>query len=203
MAIKILGTNSGTENEVDSNTNVVVTENLPSILGGGFYTLSAAPAAIVAASLGANVTLAYINYQGRANKSMYINKIQVTVTVATVGASALVPGALSWQRFSYLGLYPTAIPIPGQQNETSIKSPVLSQASNAAITMTNASFGNYVTWTRVPVALDPIGTSFQWTFKPPYPIVLNPYEGLALRTTVAMPATQTWVYSYTIDYEEK
>jgi hypothetical protein len=46
-------------------------------------------------------------------------------------------------------------------------------------------------------------TIVEWVFEPPVPLVLVPGEGLALRTQVVMPATQTWMYSYTAHWYEK
>jgi hypothetical protein len=55
----------------------------------------------------------------------------------------------------------------------------------------------------MPVRSVDTNLGYEWTFKPQYPVVIQPGEGLALRTQVAMPATQTWVYSYIWQWREE
>jgi len=42
----------------------------------------------------------------------------------------------------------------------------------------------------------------EWIYDPAYPLILEAGDGLALRTQVVMPATQTWSYSYTASWNE-
>jgi hypothetical protein len=45
---------------------------------------------------------------------------------------------------------------------------------------------------------------FEWIWEPDdQPLVLSAGDGIALRTQVAMAATQTWVYTWTAQWSEK
>jgi len=200
MTVKIVGSANNVL-DVNASKQVQTVENLPNCGKGGHYTLYGGPTAVVAGSLAIDSTLAYLYFLGMMEKA-YIKKISMQFAGATVGTSGLVPGALGWQRFSYLGLYPSAIPIPDKKNEECDRSGMQSQASNAAITMTNAVFGAEVCWTRPPNFISTTGRQLYWEVVFPYPLVLNTFGGIALRSRVAFPATHTWVYSFTVEWFE-
>jgi len=201
MTIQIIGQSTNIV-ETNSSKNVKTVEGIPT--HDGDFTLSSKSTlgTILAASLTLNSTLAWIYFTGM-KQAAYITSIRTLIGVATVGASGLVPGALSWQRFSYLVLNPVSIPIPNRQIETQVKSSMTSQIDTSAITMSNASFGTVVAWTRFPIFVSVDNMNMEWIYEPNYPTVLHHNDGLALRVAVAMPATQTWVYSYTVKWYEK
>jgi hypothetical protein len=78
--------------------------------------------------------------------------------------------------------------------------------SNAALTVTSVVFTDLPGQVLNP-AHGTIGNifDFEWAFDRPFsqPIVLLAGEGLCLRTQVVMPATHTWMYSYTMDWSER
>jgi len=199
MSIQISSTSN---NIVDTDTNKNIDVRY-GICTQGRYTLAQAPVGIVAASLAADVTLAYLyNYVG--SRTAYFKKITISFVSATAGATTLVGGAMGLQRINTLGLYPTAIPIPNRNNESYERSAIISLASAAAITMTNAVFGGEITWWRIPIFINTIDAGrADYVFQPDYPLVVPPFEGLAFRIRVALPATQTIVYSYTAEWCEK
>jgi hypothetical protein len=75
--------------------------------------------------------------------------------------------------------------------------------NNAALTVTNVVFGTVFSSCLVPVFISNGNCFWEWVVEPPSPLILNAGEGLALRTLVAMAATQTWMYSYTVHWYEK
>jgi len=68
-------------------------------------------------------------------------------------------------------------------------------------------WGTIVGVTLVPLVIvltsGMVACGWEWIFEPLHPVVLTPGDGLALRTQVAMPATQTWLYGYTAHWFEK
>lgn len=209
MAIQIKGddNNGGNIAVVDINNNLNVCEASPPAWPslGGYYTVAGQTSAIVAATLAASTTLASMRMATNARGRAFVTKIRVLLCCATVGTSALVPGTLGLQRFN------TATPTGGTARTVNRMSEISGNTSdmtdvrdsNAALTVTSVVFGSIVGSTIVPLVIVSGITAIDWVFEPAVPLVLNPGDGLALRTQIAMPATQTWVYSYSMYWSEE
>lgn len=208
MAIQIKGLDAtgGNIADVDSNNNILVTDGIPAWpTAGGFYTVTGQASSVVAATLAANTSLASLRFSASSTRKAYVTRIRTLIAGATLGTSALVPGTIGWQRFT------TATPTAGTARTVNRQDEALGSASdmtdvrdsNAALTVTSVVFGNLVASTIVPLFIAGGAMVYEWIVEPPCPIVLNAGNGLALRTQVVMPGTQTWVYSYTVHWFEK
>lgn len=172
---------------------------------GGHYSVAGQTSAVVAAALAANTSLMTMRFNPASSRKAYVDRMRVLVGVATVGASAAVAGTLGLQRFT------TATPTGGtartvnrlQESAGTATDMFDVRDSNAALTVTSVVFGNVVAATLVPLFIASGAMWMEWIVEPPRPIVLNPGDGLALRTQVAMAATQTWMYAYTFHWAEK
>jgi hypothetical protein len=208
VTFKIIGARSGAELDTDSNRAIYTRSpwQLPGLdKGAAYYTVTGGPAAIVAATLAANTSLALIRFDFGALRRAYLTRFQLFTSIATVGASALVGGKFGIQRF----INATATSggtqrLPSQMNASSAGSSMVDcRDNNSALTITNGVFRDVVGQDVMPVRSVDTNLGYEWTFKPQYPVVIQPGEGLALRTQVAMPATQTWVYSYIWQWREE
>lgn len=189
---------------VDSNKNIQTTEGLPAhAAAGGFYSVAGGTAAVIAAALAANTPLATMRFAAASTRKAYVQKIRVLVGVATVGASGGVAGTLGLQRFTAATPTGGSARTPAEMNEPLATATDMTDVrdSNAALTVTSVVFGAVVSQSLVP--LFTTGGFMEWIIEPPYPIVLLPGDGLALRTVVAMAATQTWEYTWTAYWYEK
>lgn len=169
------------------------------------FTVAGQTSAVVAASLAANTTLMSMRFSTTSTKKAYVTRMRLALAAATVGTSGLVPGTLGLQRFT------TATPTGGTARTVNKQFEGFGAGSdmtdirdsNAALTVTSVVFGNVVTSNIVPIFIAGTALINEWVMDLDVPIVLNPGDGLALRTQVAMPATQTWMYSYTFHWYEK
>jgi len=204
MAIQIVG-NSGTVAEVDSNRNLLVYPGYPAFpAAGGWYSATgySGTTGVVAAALAANTSLMSFRLSASSTRKAYVDRLRVSFTPATVGASGGVAGVLGLQRFT------TATPTGGTARTAARKNAALGTASdvtdirdsNAALTVTSVVFGDVVASTVVP--LFTTGGSAEWVAEIDNPLVLAAGDGLVLRTQVAMAATQTWQYTYNIYWHE-
>lgn len=199
-----MATNSITEDAVTKQLQRVV---LADDSGAGIYPASdhymvtGSNSAIVAASLAANTTL--MAMRNGDSKKIYINRLSIAFTPATVGTSALVAGSISWQRFT------TATPTGGTARTVSKKRTSYATStivdvrdSNAALTVTGVVFSNIFADRKIPLMTQ--GGLYTWdiNLNDNDAIVLEANEGICLRTTVACPATQTWMYSYGLEWNE-
>lgn len=170
---------------------------------GDSYLVTGGTAAVVAASLAANTTL--MAMRNTAATDVYITKLQLNFAVATVGTSALVAGSIAWQRFN------TATPTGGTARTVAKKSAARDGASgvtdvrdsNAALTVTSVAFGDLLGWTQVPLMISGVPAAPWILDLRDSPIVVPNGGGVCLRTQVACPATQTWQYSYLVEWYEK
>jgi len=196
--------------EVNNRDALVVTRGTPAWppsggTSGGYYSVTGSASAVVAASLASGTTLMSARLSTGSSRKAYVNKFRVNIGIATVGTSALVPGTLGLQRFT------TATPTGGTARTVNRMSEISGNTSdmtdvrdsNAALTVTSVVFGSIVGSTIVPLVIVSGITAIDWVFEPAVPLVLNPGDGLALRTQIAMPATQTWVYSYSMYWSEE
>jgi hypothetical protein len=208
MAIQIKGLDStgGNIADVDSNNNLIVSMGTPTWpTAGGFYTVAGQTSAVVAASLAANTSLMSMRFSAASTRVAYVTRFRVVIAAATVGTAALVAGTIGLQRFT------TATPTGGTARTVNRQAEGMGSGSdmtdirdsNAALTVTSVVFGNVVVSSLVPLFIGAGNMYYEWIIEPTQPIVLRPGDGLALRTQVAMPATQTWVYSYTSHWFEK
>ncbi len=207
MSVKIIDSVGGVnEVKVDANKNLAVAEGLPEIgAAGGFYTVAGQTVAVVAAALAANTMLMSMRFNPASARKAFVTKLRLLVGVATVGASAGIAGTLGLQRF--IAQTPTggAARTPNRLAETlGTTSDMFDiRDSNAALTGTAPTFGSIVAVTLIPLFITTGAMWMEWIFEPAHPIILNPGDGLALRTQFAMAATQTWMYSYTFHWFEK
>ena len=207
MSVKIIDSVGGVnEVAVDSNKNLAVAEGLPAIgTAGGYYTVAGQTTAVVAAALAANTMLMSARFNPASSRKAYVSKLRLLVGVATVGASAALAGTLGLQRFT------AQTPTGGTARTPNRLADTLGTASdmfdirdsNAALTGTAPTWGTVVAVTLVPLFITTGAMWMEWVFEPMHPVILNPGDGLALRTQVAMAATQTWMYSYTFHWFEK
>jgi hypothetical protein len=192
---------------VNSQNQLQIIEGVsPYPSGGGHYSV-AGQSTSIPASLAANSTLMSMRFATTATTNAYITRVRVVFVVSTGGTSTLVAGTMGLQRFS------AATPSGGTSRTANINEmdELLSTSSsmldirdsNAALTVTSVVFGNVVASCIVPIAITSGGWFSEWIFEPPQPLVLRPGEGVSLTSQVAMPATQTWQYSYTIYWQEK
>jgi len=206
MSIKIVDSVGGVnEVAVDSNKNLAVALGLPAIgTTGGFYTVAGQTSAVVAAALVANTALMAMRFNPASARKVYITKLRLLIGVATVGASAAVAGTLGLQRFNTATPTGGAARTPNRLAETlgTISDMFDIRDSNAALTVPGVLFGTIVAVTLVPLFITTGAMWLEWIFEPVYPVVLTPGDGLCLRTQTIMPATQTWMYSYTFHWSE-
>jgi hypothetical protein len=206
MAIQILGLQNTGDNilGLDLNGNVLISEGMPTVpLSGGVYTVAGQVSSVVAASLAANTTLMSMRFSTTSLKKAYITRVRVSIAGSVGAVNGGVPGAISLQRFT------SATPSGGTARVVNAQVEGLSYGSdmtdirdnNAALTVTSVVFGNIVATALVPLLVGGAAWS-EWIFEPSVPLVLNPGDGLALRTQTVMPATQTWVYAYTVHWYE-
>lgn len=191
---------------VDSNGNSRVSLGLPSHpSAGGFYSVTGSQTAVVAATLAASTMLMSMRLAAASTRKAYIERVEVTITPATLGAAATIPGVLGWIRFT------AQTPTGGTARTASEMNEPLTTAtditdirdSNAALTGTAPTFGATVASSPVPLFITSGPLFYTWRFSPAYPLVLTAGDGLALRTIVVMPATQTWTYTYNIIWREQ
>jgi hypothetical protein len=206
--IQVVGSTVANVLEVDTNKNAYTRPGIPAIpSAGGFYSVCGGPAGIVAATLAADTSLFAMRFSVGSTRKAYITRMRFTVSVATVGASAGVAGAYGIQRFT------TATP-SGGTSRTVAEYDVASTATDmtsvqdlaSALTMTSVVFTDELAWERQSLAIT--GTSAPHVFEIlpaawSSPIVLAAGDGLCFRTRVALAATQTWVFAYTIEWFEK
>ncbi len=209
MSLQIQGGNNYLLN-VDSNNNVFVSEaptRWPASGGtsGGFFSVAGYTSAVVAASLAANTTLMSMRLSASSQRKAYITKARIMICAATAGTSALVPGTIGLQRFS--GATPTGgtARTPNRMSEISGNTSDMTDIrdSNAALTVTSVNFGPVISTTLVPLFIASGLSYYEAIMEPPQPLVLDPGEGFCIRSQVAMPATQTWMYSYNIYWTER
>lgn len=207
MPIQIKDSLTGYIADVNTNNALLVDTGVPHYgMSGGCFTVAGQTSGVIAASLAANTTLMSMRLLSNSNRQAYITRFRVLLGCGTIGIGGLVPGVIGLQRFS--GATPTGgtARTPSRMGEYSLGSPSEMtdiRDSNAALTVTSVSFGTLVSNCIVPI-FHTIGPSAaEWIYEPSSPIILQPGEGLCLRTQVAMPATQTTMLSYTIHWREK
>jgi len=207
MAIKLIGAVSGVESEVDSNRNQMISAGLPAHpAAGGFYIATGGPAGIVAAGLATDVSLMAMRFAPASTRKAYIDKFELILGIATVGLSGGVGGVIGLQRFS--GATPTGgvARIPSEMNDplTTLTDMTSIQDSAAALGVVSVVFGTEVAWFRQNIST--VGSVSIFTFEPTagagYPLVLQPGDGLVLRTRVALGAVQTSVFSWRCIWHE-
>jgi hypothetical protein len=208
MANQIIGLSGSGSNiaEVDSNDNLLIVPGINSCpLSGGYYTVAGQTSAVVAAALAANSSLVSMRFSPTSTRRAYITRVRVLLTPSTLGASAGVAGTLGLQRFHFAtpsgGTARTANRMFEGSGTTTDMTDI--RDNNAALTVTNVVFGTVFSSCLVPVFISNGNCFWEWVVEPPSPLILNAGEGLALRTLVAMAATQTWMYSYTVHWYEK
>lgn len=207
MGVIVVGSASGNGAEVDASGNQMSADGLPATpAAGGFYTVAGSTGAVIAAALAANTMLASMRLAALSSRKAYITRMRALISVGTVGASAGVSGTLLLQRFT------AQTPTGGTQRTVNRLNEPLGtisditdiRDSNAALTGSAPTFGTVIAATMVPLFISGGAMWCEWIVEPAYPIVLQPGDGLCLRTgSIAQAATQTWQYSYTYHWHEK
>jgi hypothetical protein len=175
---------------------------------GGGYLVSGTTSAVVAAALAANTTLMAARFAAASSRKAYINSFRIDLVTATLGTAALVHGTIGLQKFSAATPTGGTARTPTRKNsgEGSTTDMTDVRDSNAALTVTSVTFAD------LPVQfLNPASGSIgnlvrlEYLFDQAYsqPLVLLAGEGICLRTQIVMPATHTWMYSYTMDWSER
>lgn len=206
MSVKLItGTAASSEAFIDANGCLFTAESLPAWpAAGGYYTVAGQASAVVAASLAANTMLMSARFATGSTRKAYVTKFRVVVAAATLGATGGISGTIGIVRFT------AQTPTGGTARTANRHGEALGTAtdmtdirdSNAALTGSAPTFGNVVASSLVPNTVVN-NNPFEWIYEPNVPDILAAGDGLALRTLVAMPATQTWVYSYTMHWLEK
>jgi hypothetical protein len=207
MSVKLItGTAASGEGVIDTNGCISTFESLPAWpAAGGHYTVSGQTSAVVAATLAADTMLMSARFSAGSSRKAYVTKIRVVIAVATVGTSALVAGTLGLRRFT------AQTPTGGTARTANRHGEALGTAtdmtdirdSNAALTGTAPTWGNIMSVSLVPLFISGGAMWLEWIYEPLVPDILVPGDGVALRTIVVMPGTQTWMYSYTLHWYEK
>lgn len=173
---------------------------------GGFYSVTGqSGTAPIAASLAANTTLMSMRFDPTSTRKAYIKRAQMQLQIVTVGSSGLVPGSIGLQRLN------AATPTLGTARTVAEFDEVLSTPSemvdvrdhNAALTVTSVVFGKVISQCFVPIDNTYATSWYLWEIDLIHPIVLQPGDGLCLRTQTAMPGTQSWMFTYNFAWEEK
>lgn len=171
---------------------------------GGFYTVAGSLVAVIAATLAASTPLMTMRLSASSLRKAQLIRMRILIAAATVGTSALIPGALALQRFNAAtpsgGTARTVNKLDEVNDSTSDMTDV--RDSNAALTVTNVVFGNIVAATTIPLFITSGAMWLEWIIEPIRPCYLYAGDGLSLRTSVVMPATQTWVFTYTAHWKE-
>lgn len=204
MSAVIRGGTSGTDADVDSNKNLQIIPGLKAHpAAGGFYTVTGGPAGIVAAALATDTSLVAMRFATGGALKAYLREFRLNFVAATVGLSGGVGGVLGLQRFTAATPSGGTARVVQELNEPLTGATAMTSVQDlaSALTMTSVVFGAEVAWFRQPLGITS-GQDREWIFKPDYPLVLQPGDGLCLRTRVALAATQTWVYSYTAIWDE-
>jgi hypothetical protein len=210
MAIEVIDGSGGTDElKITAKRGALITPIEPAYgAAGGGFVVAGGTSAVVAAALAANTTLMAARFAAASARKAFINKFQIQLVTATLGTAALVHGSLGLQKFT------TATPTGGtartptrkNSSEGSTTDMTDVRDSNAALTVTSVVFVD------VPIhfinpASGVIGNMviLEWRFDQSYnqPLVLQPGEGICLRSQIVMPATHTWMYSYTLDWSER
>lgn len=165
------------------------------------YVVCGATGAVCAAALAAGTTL--IAMRNGAGKSLYITKIKVRFTVGTVGVSAGVAGSVKWERFT------TATPTGGTARTVAKKNATFNASNvadvrdgNAALTVTSVVWTDVLDMSNVPLMITGV-PSPEWVSEwEDSPAVIAPSEGISLRVLTQLAATQTWQFSYSIEWFE-
>lgn len=205
MPVVIVGGASGVQADVDSNKNLLVSEGLPAHpSAGGYYSVCGGPAGIVAAGLATDTSLMSMRLASGSTRKAYVYKYRFIMSPATLGASAGVAGQIGLQRFTTATPTTGTARTPNELNEPLATATDMTDVrdSASALTVTSVVFGAEIARSTVPLFVSSAGW-FEWIFEPPYPVVLQPGDGIVLRTRVALAATQTWVFSYTAYWLEK
>lgn len=209
IQIQGLGSNYYTA-EIGSGDNFFVAYGVPAIpasggTSGGFYSAAGFTSTPVAASLASGTTLMSFRMSTSSSRKAYINRIRINFGITNLVATPSVSGALAIQRFS--GATPTGgtARTPNRMNAISGNTSDVTDIrdSDTALTTTSVAFGTIAGSSLVPQAIGTGNTQMDWIFEPAVPLILNPGDGVCFRTQTAMPAVQTWAYSYSIYWFEE
>lgn len=205
MSVQVIG-QGGVVAEVDEARNLYVTDivvpGYPA--AGGFYAVTGGAAAVVAAALAANTNLATARLAAGSTRKAYIEKVRVAMGIATPGAAGGIATILGLRRFT------AATPTGGTARTAARLGPTKGSAtdmtdirdSNAALTVTGVTFGDWLGTTHVPNGATNVAP-FEWVYEPAAPVELGAGDGIALQTFNAGPATATWVYTYNLHWFER
>jgi len=210
--------NSGNLLDTDANKNVLVVQGTPAISATGgqyFVTGGSDSSGLVAASIASGAVLMSMRMGSNTVKMAYIQRIHVKITVGTVGTSALAAGTMGFQRYTII---PPTSNFTGGTSRTAARGNASVGAasdmsdirdSNAALTTTGAVFGDILSQFHVPIMLQGSSSSINGTDADflyeleDGPVVMAQGDGLCFRAQRAFPGTQTWGYSYNIQWFEK
>lgn len=209
MSVQVLGSTVANVLEVDANKNALINAGLPAHPAsavGGFYTVTGGcgGTGVVAAGLANDTPLMGMRFSASSTRKAYVTKGRILIGVATVGASAGVPGQLGLQRFNTAAFTGGAARTVNEMHEASTTATDMTDVRdhNATLTVGSVAYGTEVSRSLLPLCITSGFGWMEWVILPPYPIVLQAGDGLCLRTRVQLAATQTWVYTYTFEWYE-
>lgn len=171
---------------------------------GGFYSVCGYTGTI-AAGIAANTSLMSMRFSSSSTRIAYVKKMRVDIAVITVGATGLIPTPFGLQRFTSATPSGGSAFTPANLNESLDSATDMTdvRANASALTVTSVVFGSVIDQVAVPVFISGSGPAYTWNIQPTYPIVLQAGDGLALRIQSVGPATQTWMFSFVAEWEEK
>lgn len=210
MAIKIIGTTSGVEVDVDTTTKGLKCLNYspdgyPLNPGTAVYMASLNSAISAAATPGAGSSLFHIRNPAASSKVLLIRKIRLNLFTL---AAATTPQVVDLELIRTSGADMgggTAITITKKDTSfaTSVVTDCRHSTAMAALTVVGVSFG-----TQISTLLHASGALSRNEIVLDFddnegPILLRPGEGLAIRNITAIGAAMTWVLKGNIQWDER
>lgn len=167
------------------------------------YGVVGGTSAVVAAGLAGSTNLMAIR-NSAGSKKIYITQLRFVCSTATLGLTGGVAGSIAWQRFTAQTPTGGTARTPYKKRAADATSSVTdARDSNAALTGAAPTWGDLVVgYMQVPNTTVAGGSTLFVFDLEDSPLELAISEGLALRTQTAMPATQTWMYHYAIEWYE-
>jgi len=176
------------------------------VLSGTYFNATGYVSGNIGASLASGTHL--VGMTAGATKDVYITHLRVDFNQATPGLPGLTAGLIGWY------LITGATPITsGTQRTPDSRDPALGTSSISGLWDHNAALG----WGNVPAGPVTVSHGYAVTMVPPMfsgttsygwdldfaaPIKIPKTSGIVLKTCLNMPATQTWQYTYFMEWFE-
>lgn len=207
VSVILEGGVSAVQADTDSNRNLFTAEQLPIVpTNGGWYTVAGQLSSAVGQNLVPGTTFLSLRFSPTSTRKAYIQEIRLMLAVTGVAISGSVPGFFVFQRFNSAtptgGTARTVNKLDESNSDTSDMTDI--RDNNTALTITNVVFEAIVAGFSQASFIASQADWQEWLFRPQYPIVLKPGNGLAFRSSTQQTnAGQTWLFAYTITWMEK